>query len=396
MSDQPANPLSTESYRDGQRPRWWDYMEILVRWRRFIIINLVSITSLTIIISLLLPQWYKSTATLLSPKRQDIFGSLNPTSSVLRSLGGAGLRGFGQSSQAYNFFAILKSRTASEAVVRKFDLIRVYGVPNESMEKAIRELSGNVSFEEESDDYISIEVYDKDPQRAADMANYYVELLNEVSTALGTTEARNNREFVEGRLIQARQSLSYAEDTLRRYQEKSGMMISPEQTETISAIAGLYGTKAKKEVELAVLERTMGSDNEVVKRTKLELRELDRKLATFPELGLESFRLYRDVVIQQKIVEFLIPVYEQARIDEQKDIPVVLVLDRAVPAERKARPQRLLIVMSVSTISLFSLIAIVFAMHGIVRRKEPNNAMERNLRRQVSKVVSLYRMDVHG
>lgn len=392
MSNQSNTIGSDHTGEQLRKSGLWEYIEILVRWRRFIIINFIVITTVSVIVSFLLPQWYKATATLLPPKRQDIFGTFGTTSSVLRSLTGGGLRGLGQSSQAYNYFAILKSRTASEAVVRKFNLIEVYDISDTSMEKAIKELASNVSFEEEADDYISIEVLDKDPQRAADIANYYVELLNQISTKLGTTEARNNREFVEARLAQAKTALAIAEDSLRSYQEKSGIMISPEQTETISSIASLYGMKAKKEVELAVLEHTMGSDNQLVKQARLELNELDRKLATFPEVGLESFRRYRDVAIQQKIVEFLVPIYEQARIDEQKDVPVVLVLDKAIRPERKYKPQRTLIVVLVSSLSLCFLLVSAFLLHGLEQKQLNQTQLEAAIRVWSTKVHRLYRI----
>lgn len=351
------------------------FIRIVFRWKRFIVIDVVVVMTISTVIAFLLPRWYKSTATILPPKRQDVFSSLGAASSIVRGLtNNSGLRGLGAGTQVYNYFAILNSRTASEAVINKFDLIHVYDIADTSMEKAIKELSYNVSFEEKADDYISIEVYDKDPIRAANMANYYVELLNQISTNLGTTEARNNRVFIEARLTQAKASLAYAEDSLRNYQKKSGMMLSPEQTETISSIAMLYGMKAKKEVELAIIQKTLGLDNPTVSQAKLELNELEKKLSTFPELGLESFRLYRNVIIQEKIVEFLLPLYEQARIDEQKDVPVVLLLDKAVPAERESKPRKLLIIAISNLLNIvliiFSIVTSIFLKNYFGRNKE--------------------------
>ena len=103
------------------------------------------------------------------------------------------------------------------------------------MEKAIKELDGNVAFEEQTDDNITIEVYDKDPIRAANMANYFVELLNEVSIRLGTQEARSNREFIESRVIDTRHNLQQTEEALREYQEYSGMIINMEKTASADA-----------------------------------------------------------------------------------------------------------------------------------------------------------------
>src|SRR5512140_3112045 len=174
--------------RDAEKKTdFLDYLSVLLRWRWFSIINVLCVTLLAVIVSFILPRWYRATASVLPPKEPDMFSSLGAASSVLKGLSGTrGLRGLGQTEGAYNYFAILKSRTAMEAVVRRFNLIEVYDIPDTSMEKTVKALSENTSFETAEDDNITIQVLDKDPQRAADMANYLVELLNEISIKLGT------------------------------------------------------------------------------------------------------------------------------------------------------------------------------------------------------------------
>jgi uncharacterized protein involved in exopolysaccharide biosynthesis len=379
-----------------QKADFLDYLFVLYKWRRFIIINVGIVVVLAVTISLLLPKWYRATASILPPKEPDMLGSFGAATSVLKGLSGArGLKGLGQNQGAYNYFAILKSRTAMEAVVRKFDLISVYDIPDTSMEKAIKALAGNTSFETQDEDNITIEVLDKDPQRAADMANYFVDLLNQISMQLGTQEARNNREFIEKRLEACREDLRNAETALQKYQEKSGIIVAVDpSTPGVSAIAELYGMKAKKEVELGILKRTVSSDNTIVRQAELELRELDKKLATFPGVGIESLRLYRNLAIQQKILEYLIPLYEQAKVDEQKDVPVLLVLDKAVPPERKVKPQRVLIVFLSSTVSFFLFLLLSFVLHGLARRRDDANTLRRKLHGVSLRLAGFYRVQL--
>jgi tyrosine-protein kinase Etk/Wzc len=371
-----------------------DYLSVLVRWRRFIIINVLCVTLLAVIVSFIMPKWYRATASVLPPKEPDMFGSLGAASSVLRGLSGTkALRGLGQNEGAYNYFAILKSRTAMEAVVRHFALIDVYDVPDTSMEKAVKALTENTSFETGDDDNITIQVLDKEPQRAADMANYFVDLLNEISIKLGTQEARSNREFIEKRLEKAKSDLRHAEDTLRGYQEKSGMIIAIDPTSpTVSGIAELYGMKAKKEIELAILKRTVSSDNMLARRTEIELAELNKKVSTFPGIGMGSLRLYRELAIQQKIIEFLLPMYEQAKVDEQKDVPVLLVLDKAVAPERKVKPQRMLIVFLAATLSVFACVLLAFLLHGLTQRKGALRPLESKLQGYARRIAARYRI----
>lgn len=352
---------------------------IAFRWRRFLVINVLVAAVISIVVSLVLPKWYKSTASIIPPKDQDMLNPLSAAGSVLKGLS-LGRRVGGSSLGTYNYLAILKSRSALDSVVRKFNLIEVYDVGDTSMEEAIKELKDNAAFELQDDDYITIEVYDRDPQRAADMANYFVDVLNTLSLRLGTLEARNNREFIGKRLEASRDDLRRAEDALKAYQEESKMIVIPEQnsSSSVGGVAELYGMKAKKEIELAILRKSVNPDDPAIAQLELELKELDRKLESFPEIGIESIRLYREVIIQQKIVEFLLPLFEQAKVDEQKDVPVLLVLDRAVKAEKKSKPLRTLIVMaSVFGVFFLSLLAAFIFEKAISEPDSPGSFAER-------------------
>lgn len=374
------------------------YLSILLRWKRFIIINTIIAAIISVGVSLVLPNWYKATTSLLTPKQPDLLSSIGGASSVLKGISGLGkLGGFGQKSGSYNYFAILKSRSTLESVVQKFDLVTVYDVKDRSLELTIKELSDNVRFEDGEDDDIIIEVLDKDPDRAAAMANYFVEVLNDVNTRIGTQEARINREFLENRLAEAYKLLYDSEEKLRQYQEKSGLIITPEQTSGLDAVATLYAMKVKKEIEASILERSVTGENAQLQQTRLELDELEKKVATIPQTGIASIRLYRDVAIQQKIVEFLVPVYEQARIEEQKDVPVLLILDKAVRPEKKTKPQRALIVLLVTSLVFFISIGMTFMM-TVIMKTTPDDAegVSRSLVLMIRRITGAYRMNRHG
>jgi uncharacterized protein involved in exopolysaccharide biosynthesis len=281
-----------------------------------------------------------------------------------------------------------------DSVINKFNLVKVYNYEeNEApREKTLKELRGNVSFEFGDDDDITIEVYDTDRMRAANIANYFIELLNTKSIELGTQEARSNREFLEQRLQRVKDSLHNAEEMLKSFQEESGTMISPEQASSVSGVAELYAQKAKKEIEVAVLEQRVSSDNELLKQLRIELNEIEKKLSTFPQIGISTLRMYRDVITQQKILEFLLPIFEQAKINEQKDIPVLLVLDKAIPAERKSKPQRALIVFITWSLSLFISVMFVFLLNGSALKRDDMNSMEKKIHSFSKSILNLYRI----
>ncbi|MGH2569527.1 MAG: GNVR domain-containing protein, partial [Bacteroidota bacterium] len=108
--------------------------------------------------------------------------------------------------------------------------------------------------------------------------------------------------------------------------------------------AELYAQKAIVELEVNFLRQTVSADNSELARKQLGLNVLNQKTSTIPDLGLEHLRLFRSILIQSKILEVMIPLLEQARLEEQRETPSIAVLDRAVPAEKKAKPKRMLIV----------------------------------------------------
>jgi tyrosine-protein kinase Etk/Wzc len=349
------NPADTNDKVPLPSLRWMNYVLPLFRKRKFILLNFLIVTIVSLVVSFFLPKWYKSTASILPPKNQTLLNPLGAVASTLKGLGSAGkIGGIGENQGTYNYLAILKSRTAMELVVQKFDLIQVYGLASGSMEKTIEMLRDNVSFELQEDDNITITVFDRDSQRAADIANYFVDVLNTLSNELSTREARENRLFIEKRLDQTRAELHSMEDSLQKFQEHSDVALIPGENMTdFAGIADLYGLKVRKEIELGVLGKKVSKDNEAFQQLKLELMEIDHKLSGVPESGIQTIRLYRNIAIQQKILEYLVPLYEQAKIDEQKDVPVILVLDKAVPSEHKAKPKRLFFILGWDILALF-------------------------------------------
>ncbi len=393
-----TNSLDLDDRTDGQARQSYlfDYLYVLFKRRKTILLSILLTGALTAGIVVLMPNWYAATASVLPPKRPGGLLSMleGGASSLFKNLAGLGAR-LGGSSEAYSYIAILESRSAMERVVQKFDLVKVYDSRKNSVEEAIRTLRKNVEFDIATEGNITVTVYDKNPQRAADMANYFVDLLNEISGHLGTTEARNNREFIEKRYRQNVGDLRRAEDSLKVFQQKYGIYALPEQTESaIKAAAELKSAQMQKQMEFDIAKRVFGAENPRTQALQLELAEMNKRLSEIkygsddwfnksalnffvpfkdvPELGTEYVRRFRELEIQNRLMEFLLPLYEQAKIDENKDTPVVLVLDKAVPPERKSRPHRTLIVL------IFVFLAAMFSTTWAFVREIYEREKERN------------------
>lgn len=345
-----------------------DYVSVLSRWRYFIAAIVLGIGLLTAAVTLMIPNRYKSTARLLPPSRSGGIGSMSQIARDLLPL--AGLTGLQTSRESQNYLAILQSYTATKALVEEFRLAEVYDVRDHSLERAMKEARNAVEFTIEQEGTIAVTVWDVDPQRSSAMANFLVETLNQISIDLATREARNNREFLEKRVAVTKAALAEKEDSLKAYQEETGTLyLSDEGGSGLSAVAELYAMKAVAEIELGVLEGMLSPNSPAIAQKKAQLRVLQQQISVIPATGLQSLRLLRDVMIHQKILEFIIPLYEQARIDEQKEVPVILVLDKAVPAELKDTPKRTIIVLAAAMFALIVSILTVLFFEAVVHWK---------------------------
>ncbi len=348
-----------------------DFVAVLTKWRKVIVRFVFAVSLITVIVALVSPKWYKSTASVLPAENTDLLGGLQGISSLVRNITPSrGLSALTGGNETDRFLAILNSENALLKVIDRFNLTQVYEITRYPREKTMKELVSNVNFEVGSEGQLVIDVYDQDPQRSADMANFFVKTLNEINSELHVLNARANRQFVEKRYDKNLLDLRSAEDSLRAFQIKYGVVALPQQLEaSIKAMAEIYGTLAVKEVAVDVLRKSLSPNHPSVAAAQLEVNSLTEKLRELnngqgqpkgqmnvlvpfklaPDLGVKYVRLFREVEIQNKILEFVTPLYEQAKVEEQRATPSVIVLDSALVPERKAKPK----------VALYGLIALV-------------------------------------
>lgn len=188
----------------------------------------------------------------------------------------------------------------------------------------------------------------------------------------------------------------------------------PQQAKAaITAGADLEAQRIGAEVELGVLRQQYGDDAPQVKLKALQINELNKKLndmqtgsgsdfsrgasilpsfKNVPELGIAYLRLYRDYEIQTKLLEFILPLYEQAKIEEQKDTPAVLILDKAVPPEKASTPKRAFIEIVLAFVVMSILIYLIHVFERVKLQKDELNPLELRLRRYAEKSSRLFRV----
>ena len=357
---------------------------VLAQHRKRILQITIAAALAALLVTLLLPNMYTATATILPPQQKP--SSLNLIGQI-GAIAGLGAGDLGLKNPADIFVAMLTSRTIEDNLINRFDLRKVYW--KKRYQDARKTLEGRSEIIATKEGPISISVTDRDPRRSAEIANAYVNELRRLNQNFALTEAGQRRLFYEQQLKAEQDELSAAELALKQVQERSGLLQPDAQGKAIIAgIADLRAQVAAHEVQLQTMRSYATANNPDLKRAETELAGLRGELAKLerantiagngnitiparqmPEAELEYLRQARDLKYHEALYEFLGKQLEAARIDEANDTLLVQVVDTAVPPEKKSSPHRMLIVL-ISTMTAFVLACLGVLVVEAVRRKQ--------------------------
>ena len=386
-----AAPLPRlERMSKGREMDGVDLLLVLSRYKRTIIAATVAAGVLAAIIALLLPKMYTATTTILPPQQsQSAATAMVGQIGMLSGISGTDL---GLKNPSDLFVALLRSRSVQDGIIKQFDLRRVYWV--KQYEEARKKLNSRSDIAAGDEGLISISVSDRDAQRAAELANAYVEQLRALNQNLAVSEAARRRLFYQEKLDAEREDLSRAELGLKQAEDKSGL-IQPEAQgrAIIDAVAATRAQVGIKEVQLQAMRTYATPNNPDLKRTEQELAGLRGELARLertgelgngnleiptrrlPEVQLDYIRRARDLKYHEAVYDFLSKQLEAARIDEAKEAIVVQVVDKAVAPEKKSSPHRTMIVLV--TMAVVFLLSCFWALLSEALRRRQQDPQER-------------------
>ncbi len=393
-----------------------DYIYVLYKWKKFIIINLIIVTILATTYALLLPLEYKATAiVMIPPDTQTGFGGLSSLLGGKSSLASMGSRMFGLTSSSEDvLLGIINSRSSLVKIIKEFNLIKYYEITDNNMDKVIKAFRNDISADPNEFGMLEFSVVNKDPEVSATIANYMVRLVDSLNIKFNIERAKNNRGFIEQRYLQNIRELKNAEDSLYKFQKKYGIVVVPEQLEvTVKAAAEIEAQLFKKEVEAYFIEQTYGKNSvqytgvaaeiELLKQKVQELKNSNELSSSsnilypfknMPDIAIEYLRAFREVTIQESILEIVMPMYEQAKVEEQKSIPTILTIDKAVPPQLKFRPKRAIIVLGIFFLFLFILLPIVFWGEKVLTREKQENPLQEKEFSLFSRVKRIYKLKI--
>jgi len=359
-----VDPLGVKHRSELERHPVLEILVFLAKEKSFILKSVFAAALLAIVISLLLPDTYTGNAKFLSPQVTQLMPATLSEQLALPQISQVG--------QNDVYLAMLRSETVANRLIDRFALMQVYGADLKA--DARRTLAERTEISEAKDGVISIAVNDRAPQRAADLANGYLEELEALAKTLDMTKASERTRFLEHQVKIASEELTIAEQALKQTQEKTGLVLfDPQTTAMIQAMAAMHAQIVAQEIRVQSMRSFATPENPALVREEQQLTALrgqeaklqsgsgersmlDVPLESVPTGSLEYGRRLREVKYRETLFELLGKERAAARIDEAQFAlnvqPVVKPLDRAVRPERRSAPHRFLIVLSVTLLSL--------------------------------------------
>lgn len=360
---------------------------------------IIKITGLSVVLIFLIlffvyPLSFESTVTVLPPEKESQMGGLSGL------LGGNAdissfITGGNSNGNSQLNIEILKSRSAAEYVVKKLNLIGYYNSGN--MMKAVGNLQRDLNIELTKEGIIKLDVsvstslfpfftneQEKTKKLSADISNTYVAALDSINRNKLTSKAKKAREYIEGQLLITKTLLDSVEERLMHFQKSNKTISLPEQVKSaIDAAAKLRGEIASTEVEMGIARSNLREDNKTYVALKSKLEQLKEQynkmeigsndyLVSFnevPMLGKELAALLREVRIQNEVYLLLQQQYYKEKIQENRDLPTIEVLDEAIVPMKPIEP-RIVYSSVLGGVFVFLLISLIFIYSEQKKMKE--------------------------
>jgi uncharacterized protein involved in exopolysaccharide biosynthesis len=423
-----SSPHETEQVLAAPPANWVIHATLLWTYRQ----TLLRVTTVALIVSLgiacVIPKRYKAITSIMPPDQQGsgamLLAALAGRSGGLGSLGSLAGGLFSGRPTTALYENLLESGTVGGHLIDRFHLQQLYHTHYRfSTAKQLARFT--TITDDKKSGVITIAVQDTDPVRARDLAQGYLDELNNLLTRTSTSSAHQERIFIESRLHSVGADLEQAQLAFSEFSSKNSTIDIKEQTRgLVDAGARVQGELLVEQSGLQSLRQIYGDGNVRVRETEARIAALQRDLKKMtgssaplvsgdagvdhatdaedkgelypplrqlPRLAVPYANLYRRVKVQETVFELLTQQYEMSRIEEAKDVPVVTVIDPPGVPEKKSFPPRLLLTLLLTFLS-FAAAAALILMRERWSRVNPGDPRKK----LVVEVLSVLRKRIHS
>jgi uncharacterized protein involved in exopolysaccharide biosynthesis len=302
-------------------------------WKKRWILGMVGVIAgvASIVISLMITPMFKASVIMFPATNVMVSKEL-----LVQNFSGENVHGFGEEEQAEQLLQVLNSEPIRTRIIEKYDLMDHYEIDPEGkypMTELFEQYRSNINFRLTEYMSVEIEVMDKDPEYAAFIANDISDLVDTVYNSMIKDRAWEALRLVEREFRDAEETLVLLRDSL-----------------------DLVSSQLSTDID-------EGDDP-----TEIVIRALS-------ENGALYFSMINLVRNQSQIVAGLSLRYKEARLEAEQDLPYKFVVERAFPPEKKAYPNKSLIVI-VSTFASLLLALIVLIVIDNVKARVANQEEE--------------------
>jgi capsular polysaccharide biosynthesis protein len=208
MSDQ----INPGTFVEDDEISFLDLLTVIVENLKLLILGPLAAGILALGVSFLITPTFTAKTTLIPPASS---GNTSAMAMIGQLTGISALAGAGISvkTPTDQYLAYLESNTLRDELIQKFKLRERYEVKYQQKARDTLKKFVKITADKKSG-LIQIEVEDKDPKFAAELANSYVDSLSNTIGKLALKEARVKREFLEKQITEAAQK-SYQSPIVR-------------------------------------------------------------------------------------------------------------------------------------------------------------------------------------
>lgn len=257
---------------------------------------------------------------------------------------------FGEEEQAEQLLQILHSNQIRAKVVERFNLMKHYDIAPDAkyrMTRLFQEYNDNITFRRTEYMAVEITVMDKDPQMAADIANYISDQLDTVKSKMQKERAVKALQIVENEYHKLQADIKFMEDSL-----------------TVLRKLGINDYETQSEAYNTQLAIALSKNN------KEAVRAIEEKIQILGEYGSAYVSLRDALEYEKKLLSGLKAKYEEARVDAEQELPAKFVVDRAFKAEKKSYPVRWVIVIVSLISSILIAILVLIVIENFSKKKQ--------------------------
>ncbi len=356
-----------------------------------------AVVVVVLVVSLLMPQKFVSEATIMPPEAGS---SASSNLATLLSAAPISLTASGaEAKTALLFMEILRSRTLRENVVDSLRLESSIVFSGQSRDEIVRSLDKAIAVEIFKTGKVAVEIQvgthwfpssdeiDSARQLTARIANAFTAELDRMNRATSTMRARRTRAYLERVISQTILATSRLQDSLQSFQQDNNVLGLREQLELMAANSSAVGTElAKERMTLALMEQEFQSNSPQVRLQRQKVETLERQFemvqsggmvssdelsipaGKMPALSREYLNLMRDLKTNEQVLAYLQSQRMQEVVQEERDVPTIVLLDTAEVPTSRSSPSRLLMLM-VATFAVTALYLLLVPMVDGMRRK---------------------------